>query len=133
MLNKKLFDDYIKRGKIRFKVLKDFMDEDDYGDVIRVSQEIVELVEKAILIKMGINPPKWHDVIDVILENSDKLNENIVEELRHLRRGAKWLRSQREISFYGDLDFTPSDDYSKDDALKAVEIARRFLDLIDSI
>jgi len=97
MVNKELAEDYIKRAKIRFRLLKEFLNEKDYADVIRVSQEIVELVQKAILIEININPPKWHEVIDIILENSKRLPDNVIAILRKLRRESKWLRSQREI------------------------------------
>ncbi len=125
--------DYIRRAKIRAKIIKEFFKERDYADVIRVSQEIVELVEKAILLKMGIVPPKWHDVIDVILETKEKLPEEIGKKISKLRRGAKWLRSQREIAFYGDEDFLPLKEYTLKDAKKAYEIAKKFLEIAEKI
>lgn len=132
MINLNLAQDYYKRANLRLKVLKQFLEEEDFADVIRVSQEIVELVEKALLIKVGINPPKWHDVIDIILENKDKFPENIYKQLYELRRGSKWLRSQREISFYGDVDFIPLNEYTRDDAERAINIAKKFLEIADS-
>lgn len=125
--------DYIRRAKIRAKIIKEFFKERDYADVIRVSQEIVELVEKAILLKMGIVPPKWHEVIDVILETKEKLPEEISKKLSKLRRGAKWLRSQCEIAFYGDEDFLPLKEYTLKDAKKAHEIAKKFLEIAEKV
>jgi len=54
MVNPELAKDYIKRAKIRLNALDVFMKEKDYADVIRESQEIVELVQRAMLIKVGI-------------------------------------------------------------------------------
>lgn len=133
MINRELFEDHIKRAKLRFRILSEYLNEKDYADVIRTSQEIVELIQKAILIKIGIQPPKWHEVIDVILENKDKLSDDINRELVKLRKDSKWLRSQREIAFYGDVDFIPTKDYTLKDARKAISIAEKFLEIIEKI
>lgn len=75
MVNIALARDYLKRARIRLEMLETLMKRKDYADVIRFSQEIVELCEKAILIKLEITPPKLHDVINVIIENIDKIPE----------------------------------------------------------
>jgi HEPN domain-containing protein len=133
MVNKELAEDYIKRAKLKFRIINEFLEEKDYADVIRTSQEIVELVQNAILIRINISPTKWHDVIDIILENRDKLPENIATVLIRIRKDSKWLRSQREIAFYGDVDFIPTKDYTLKDASKAISIARRFLEILEKI
>ncbi|MDI6865126.1 HEPN domain-containing protein [Thermodesulfovibrio yellowstonii] len=133
MVNKELFDDYLKRAKLRFRIVNEYLNEKDYADVIRTCQEIVELVQKSILIKIGIKPPKWHEVIDIILENREKLPEEIIHTIVKLRKDSKWLRSQREIAFYGEMDFIPTKDYTLRDAKKAMNIAKRFLDISEKI
>ncbi|MEJ5227808.1 HEPN domain-containing protein [Thermodesulfovibrio sp.] len=133
MINRELFEDHIKRAKLRFRILGEYLQEKDYADVIRTSQEIIELIQKAILIKIGIKPPKWHEVIDVILENKEKLSDDVNRELIKLRKDSKWLRSQREIAFYGDVDFIPIKDYTLKDARKAISIAEKFLGIIEKI
>lgn len=35
-----------------------------------------------------------------------------------------WLRKEREFSFYGDIDFIPTEQYTLEDAQKAIEAAR---------
>ncbi|MCX7726836.1 MAG: HEPN domain-containing protein [Chitinispirillaceae bacterium] len=133
MKSKLLITDYLKRAKLRFKILPQFLSENDYADVIRISQEIVELIEKAIVIKIGINPPKWHDVIDIIIENKDRIPKQTANAIAKLRSKAKWLRSQREIAFYGDDDFIPLREYSVKDAKSAMETAKRFIEIGDKI
>lgn len=133
MISKELAQDYIKRAKLRFKVINEFLKEKDYADVIRICQEIVELAQKSILIKININPPKWHDVIDIILENKEKLPEDISNELAKMRKDSKWLRSQREIAFYGDMDFIPTKDYTIKDAQRAISIAGKFLEISEQL
>jgi len=133
MISKELAQDYIKRAKLRFKVINEFLKEKDYADVIRICQEIVELAQKSILIKININPPKWHDVIDIILENKEKLPEDVSNELAKIRKDSKWLRSQREIAFYGDIDFIPTKDYTIKDAQRAISIAGKFLEISEQL
>ncbi|WP_369018035.1 HEPN domain-containing protein [Thermatribacter velox] len=132
-MSKELIEDYLKRAKIRLRLLEEFLKEKDYADVIRVSQEVVELAQKAILLKMGITPPKWHEVIDIILENREKLPQDVFLKLVELRRDSKWLRSQREIAFYGDVDFVPTKEYVPEDAQRAISVAKEFMDLASLI
>lgn len=110
-MNQHLAQDYLKRGKVRLKsllkALPVLVEAGDCPDVIRESREIIEPLQKAILIVMGIQPPKWHDPIDIILENNDKLPPEVIAMLETLRRDSKWLRSQREIACYGEADFLP--------------------------
>ncbi len=88
----------MRRARIRIKILDEFLHEEDFPNVVREAQEIVELVQKAILIRMGIDPPKRHDVI---FENLGKLPETVQGRMKTLRSSLKWLRNQREIAFYG--------------------------------
>lgn len=43
VVNPELARDYLKRAEIRLKLLKELFTEEDYADIIRLSQEIVEL------------------------------------------------------------------------------------------
>lgn len=132
-MSRELVEDYLKRARIRLRFLEEFLKEKDYADVIRVSQEIVELAQKAILLRIGINPPKWHEVIDIILENREKLPQDIFLRLVELRRDSKWLRSQREIAFYGDVDFIPTKEYTPNDAQRAISVAKEFVEILERI
>jgi len=133
MVNKALAESYLKRCRIRVEILEEFLKRKAYADVIRESQEIIELLEKAILIKLGIDPPKWHDVIDIVIEHIKKLSKEIKKEILSFRNYLKYLRTQREIAFYGEADFIPDDVYSKKDAEKAVEVTKKFLKITEKI
>ena len=106
------------------KILGVLLQEEAYSDVIREAQEIVELAQKAMLRWMGIDPPKWHDVGSIILAHEDKFPEEIKPQLPGIARIAKWLRKEREFSFYGDLDFIPTEEYFREDALRAIDDAQ---------
>jgi hypothetical protein len=41
-----------------------------------------------------------------------------------LATASTWLRKERELSLYGDIDFIPTEQYGRDDAARAIEDAR---------
>ncbi|MGB9677137.1 MAG: HEPN domain-containing protein [Candidatus Ratteibacteria bacterium] len=133
MVNKRLIESYLNRAKIRREILSQIMLKKSYSDVIRESQEIVELLEKAILLHLNITPPKWHDVIDLLIKHSEKLGLEIKKDLKKIEKDCKWLRSQREFAFYGDMDFIPEDFYGKKDAEKSIKIVDELFKIIEKL
>lgn len=123
----------MKKAVARLKVLDVLLEEEDYSDVIREAQEVVELSQKAMLRYVGIDPPKWHDVGGIILEHLEKFPENLHGELEEVARISKWLRKERELSFYGDIDFIPTEEYTEDDALRAIAGAKKVVDVAQRI
>jgi hypothetical protein len=119
---------YYKKALTRFKALELFMEEQDYSDVVREAQEIVELILKGILRKKGIEPPKLHDVGNLIIEHKDKLTEDQQHDTARIAEISKWLRKEREFSFYGDIDIIPTEEYSETDAARAIEDVRFVLE-----
>jgi hypothetical protein len=91
---------------------------------VREAQEIVELALKGMLRRVGIDPPKWHDVGFIFLEYAELFPAAVVPFLPELNRISKWLRRERELAFFGDIDFIPSEEYTRDHALQAGEEAR---------
>jgi Uncharacterized conserved protein related to C-terminal domain of eukaryotic chaperone, SACSIN len=133
MVNKKIVESYIKRCEIRKSLLQNYLDLKDYADVIREAQEIIELLQKAILIYLGITPPKWHDVIDIIIENIEKIPENLRDDFIKIKEKCKYLRTQMEIAFYGEMDFIPENYYKKKDALDAIKTVKKLFSLAKKV
>lgn len=123
MTNDDLSSSYLIKAEKRLKILDILMKEEDYSDVVREAQEIVELAQKSILRKLGIDPPKWHDVSDIILANLELIPDEIHQDIKKIINITKWLRGEREISFYGDIDFIPTSEYDIEDARKAISCA----------
>lgn len=123
MKNLSLAKSYLNKAQIRLKILPLLLDEEDYSDVIREAQEIVELALKGMLRQIGIEPPKWHDVGSLILDYRIRFPNDVSSQAEKLAGISAWLRKEREFSFYGDLDFIPTEQYSKDDAQRAIEDA----------
>jgi HEPN domain-containing protein len=89
----------------------------------------VELATKAMLRRAGIDPPKWHDVGSIILEHVARFPSGLHSDLAQAARISKILRKERELSFYGEVDFVPSEEYTRDQAAQAIADARFVVDL----
>lgn len=128
MTNLDLARDYMKKAVHREDILKLLLGKKDYSDVVREAQEIVELAQKAMLRQIGIDPPKWHDVGTIILEHREKFPEDIRKDLDEIAEISRWLRKERELAFYGDIDFIPSEEYTREDALRAINDVKKVLE-----
>lgn len=124
---------YYRKALSRLKILPVLMDDDNFSDVVRKSQEIVELALKGMLRKIGIEPPKIHDVGPLIVEHKAKLPDTVRKEAENLARISKWLRKEREFSFYGDVDLIPTEEYSKPDAERAANDARHVVSCVTAL
>jgi len=127
-----LAQEYLKRSKKRLKAVLVLFQEKSYADVVRESQEIVELCGKGILRLFGIDPPKFHDVSNIMLELSKKYKQ-YQKDFKKYSKISKWLRKERELAFYGEVDFIPSEEYTKNDAKKAIEGAKFSIDLLNKL
>lgn len=119
MTNQTLAQSYLLKATKRLKVLDVLLEEEAYSDVVREAQELVELALKGILRQLGVEPPKQHDVGWLVVEFKDRLPAEVSSQVERLARISKWLRKEREFSFYGDVDFIPTEEYTKEDAERA--------------
>ena len=130
MTNTGLARDYLRRARVRLDALDVLFDAESWADVVRESQEVVELALKGLLRSCGIDPPRIHDVSGVLLAEKDRLPSELLCELEWLAETSRHLRRDRELAFHGAEDLTPSGFYSRADALSAREDARRTVDLV---
>ncbi len=124
MNNRTLALSYLKKANDRLDVLDLLYKKRAFSDVIREAQEIVELSLKSMLRLVGVEPPKIHDVGGLLLEHKDKLPKTVSRRLERLALISKILRRERELAFYGDIDFIPTEEYTNQDARKAIKDAR---------
>ncbi|MHB8926681.1 MAG: HEPN domain-containing protein [Bacillota bacterium] len=124
MTNLTLAQSYLVKAQKRLRVLDVLLKEQAYSDVIREAQELVELALKAMLRQVGIDPPKQHDVGGLLLDFRDRFEAEVAAQTERLASVSKWLRKERELAFYGDVDFIPTSEYGPEDAQKAIEDAR---------
>ena len=133
MTTNQLAKGYFRKCTDRMAALQVLLDRNAHSDVVRESQEIVELALKGVLRAVGIDPPKWHDVGELLLEHAAHYPVLTREELARLAAASKSLRKEREFSFYGDIDFIPTSEYDQDDATTAFEQARRAATALETV
>jgi HEPN domain-containing protein len=133
MTNEDLATSYLQKSIIRRKALDIYFEGESFSDVVREGQELVELCLKGILRRLGIDPPKLHDVGALILEKKELLIGISDSELKYIALESKWLRKERELAMYGDLDFIPSSEYSIKDAERALAAADAALKLAKAV
>jgi HEPN domain-containing protein len=124
MNTKSLAESYLKKALDRLDILDLLFKKSAFSDVIRESQEIVELSLKGMLRFVGVEPPKIHDVGGLLLEHEEKFPKDIAKQLKRLADISKKLRKERELAFYGDIDFIPTEEYTNKDAKEAIRDAR---------
>jgi hypothetical protein len=125
MRNIDLAADYVGRAQIRLKALDVLFEHSSWADVVRESQKIVELALKGLLRAHGVEPPRIHDVSEVLRAERRRLPEDLQDELDDLASISRDLRRDRELAFYGAEDLTPSGFYNRTDAERARDGARR--------
>jgi HEPN domain-containing protein len=118
MRSSRLAADYVHRAEVRVQALQVLFAAESWADVVRESQEIVELALKGLLRACGIEPPRIHDVSDVLIAERGRLP------------AALRLRRDRELAFYGAEDLTPSGFYSRRDAEEGKAWAERTVALV---
>ena len=126
-----LAQSYLAKARIRLKALALFRDEEDHSDVVREAQELVELALKAMLRAVGIEPPKFHDVGDLLVEHRARFAPAVNERLPRAAEISTRLRRDRELAFYGDVDFIPTEQYTAAQAAQAYEDAAWVLALAE--
>lgn len=124
MTNLSLAQSYLLKARSRLKILQVLLDEEAFSDVVREAQEIVELSLKGMLRQVGVEPPKWHDVGGFLLQFGDRFPVMERDRLERLAQISTRLRKEREFSFYGDIDFIPTEQYSREDAQRAIAEAQ---------
>jgi HEPN domain-containing protein len=130
MQNRDLARDYLMRSAVRLRALAVLYDAGSWADVVRESQEVVELTLKGLLRSCGVSPPRMHDVSDVLLAERARLPAELDAHVDRMVSVSRRLRRDRELAFYGSEDLTPSGFYSEDDARAARADAEDLVRLI---
>jgi HEPN domain-containing protein len=125
--NESLARSYLRKANDRLKVLDLLVREGGYSDVVREAQELVELALKGMLRAIGVEPPKPHDVGGLLVQHRDRFAPDVQAILETLAEISKELRKDRELAFYGDVDFIPTEEYSVEEAKRAREGAAKVL------
>jgi len=130
MRNRHLAADHLNRATARLAALDVLFAHESWADVVREAQEIVELSLKGLLRHCGVDPPRIHDVADVILAEESRLPADLAVHIDTLVKASRALRRDRDLAFYGAEDLTPSTFYREGDAVLARDQARAVVALV---
>jgi HEPN domain-containing protein len=130
--NETLAESYMKKCELRLETLALLLARGGHSDVVRQAQELVELALKAMLRSIGVDPPKQHDVGALLVEHAARFPPEVRDGLQRAAEISKELRRERELAFYGDVDFIPTAEYTEvqgrkahDDAAWVFALARK--------
>jgi HEPN domain-containing protein len=131
MTSDRIARDYLRQAKLRRLTLDTLRAAGGHAAVVRESQEIVELILKGALRFIGVDPPKRHDVHVTLMQFTGRLPAAWEQALGELRGSLDRLAQDRGPAFYGDeaADIPPSELFGEADALRAIGIADRLLEL----
>jgi HEPN domain-containing protein len=132
MKNRTLAQDYIERATHRLAALDVLFERGSWADVVRESQEVVELALKSLLRSSSIEVPRVHDVSRILEDEKTSLPAATHSKLERLAAISRALRRDRELSFYGSEDLTPSDFYQQTDAVQARNDARWVVEVVSA-
>jgi len=133
MKNESLIEDYLNRASARLKAIAVLQEERSFADVVRESQEAIELALKALLRASKIEVPRIHDVSPVLKANIELLPDAIREDVERLSKISRSLRRDRELAFYGSEDLTPSEFYKEEDGDEALSSATWLIERIREV
>jgi HEPN domain-containing protein len=131
--NVTLAQSYLAKARVRLTILPVLFDAAAYSDVVRESQEIVELALKGMLRQAGVEPPHWHDVGGLVQEHAARFAALTAADLDQAAAASAWLRKEREFAFYGDIDFVPTERYDAAVAMRAINDARSVVALAERV
>jgi HEPN domain-containing protein len=106
-----------------------------HADVVRESQEVVELVLKGALRFIGVDPPKRHDVRGTLERFLERLPAEWRRAMKELEEASSGLVRDRAHAFYGDEErLVPASElFAERDAQAALTVVDRFLALYERL
>ena len=105
------------------------------GLAVRRCQEAVELALKAALRSLGVEPPKWHDVGDILKEHRARFPASFAARIDEFSEHSAVLRERREMSLYGDEASGKDADemFGKAEADEAIRWARAIVEAVNGL
>lgn len=116
LTNNDLFRDYFIRVRNRIQYIHTLYNLASFPDVICETQEAFELLLRGYLRLHKIDPPKWHDVGSILVNNQNLLGIEINKNIDKIVFFSKYLRRERDNAFYGDDDLIPLATYTEEEA-----------------
>lgn len=125
MRNTEIALSYARQAAERLHHAREALERGNYPYVVRQCQEAVELMLRAALRFVGVEPPRWHDVGPVLRREAARFPGWFRESMPTLAKYSRRLRREREPSMYGDEESgaPPDELYDREDAEEALRMA----------
>jgi HEPN domain-containing protein len=124
--NERIARGYFQEAEGRLRYLDALLLDKRFATVVREAQEVVELLLKAALRFVGIEPARTHDVSRIMRLNAGRFPDWFRVNIEELSRISTELAADRGPSFYGDeaRGIPPDELFHEEDARTALERAR---------
>jgi hypothetical protein len=116
--------DHIARTEARLLALDVLFGAESWADVVRESQEVVELTIRALLLWGGAPATPGREAALALGAARRRLPAAVLPDLPGLAAAAQRLRRDRDLAFLGADDLTPWEFYTRPDAESARTAAR---------
>ena len=135
MTSDRLARDYLRRVRARRLALDTLLGAAAHADVVRESQEVVELILKGALRSVGVDPPKRHDVRATLVRFLARLPPDWQAAMTDIEQASSELARDRAHAFYGDEEqlIPASDLFAEADARRALAVVDRLLGLYERL
>jgi hypothetical protein len=60
----------------------------------------------------------------LLTAHAERFDETVAQRIQRLAEASEWLRGERELSFYGDVDFIPTEEYTAKEGRRAIAEAK---------
>lgn len=119
MRNTALPQDYLRRCRYRLAAIETLYKLGAYADVVRESQEVLELALKALLRSSGFDPPHSHEVSGALIREAAAFPSILAPDIPRFADISRSMERDRSLAYYGNDSVTPSDFYRVEDANRA--------------
>jgi HEPN domain-containing protein len=119
MMNQTLAQAYLRKATDRLDILDLLHTKEAYSDEVREAQEIGELALKGMLRPVGVEPPKYHEVGNLLLEHSNRFPKEVARQLKKGAKISKKLAKEMELAFDGEIDFISTEEYTSEASREA--------------
>lgn len=132
----RLARDYSAQARSYLRHATESLREGTLPVAVRLAQESTELSLKAALRWAGIDYPRDHDVVGVLLSEGERFPRWFLEGLRPLAAGTSELARRRGISMYGlEAQGRPASELFRDrkEVSSLVEVAKKVHELTEKL
>ncbi len=134
MTAEELARSFLRQALKNLEQTRALLEERIYHMAFRRSQECVELALKALMRASGVEPPRWHNIGQILTRERSKVPDPARSKAEELADISHFLTQRREKSMYGDEKRgIPAEELiSEEDARRAVKGAEFVIETVQA-